>query len=662
MLSGLRHKKQSIIYRKNQGMRNIRYVSLIVLLIQLAIPAHSADIYVSTTGDDSNDGSVSSPYKTIRMALRHARNLRRLDDPSTANGITIHIAKGKYNIHEPLYVRPEDSGTATSPTVIKGDGAVISGGTDIKGWRREGKYYVADTPEFNGNLIDFRQLYINGEKAVRARDVSDFETMAHIMSLDKKRQIIYVPATKAVRALARSYAQRDHVKRFAPAEMVLHEMWCVANLRIKSISVAGDSAAITFHQPESTIQFEHPWPSPMVNTKPFKTDDGRTLNLNSAFYLTNHIALLDEPGEWYHDVRNHKVYYYPRKGETIREAVAPALETLINVEGTLDRPVHDIRIEGLTFSHTTWMRPTTDGHVPLQAGMYMYEGYKLRPQTVRPDRNHKLDNQGFLGRPASAITVSGANDITFDNCTFTHLGSSGIDYVEGTRGGCITNSTFYDIAGNGIVAGSFSPRSFETHLPYDPQDRRVIPARLTIANNLIHDVATEDWGTLGICCGYVSECIIAHNEIYDVSYSAINLGWGWTQSVNAMRGNEVYRNYIHHYARHMYDCAGIYTLSAQPKTFVTENVVEKIYHPGYAHDPNHWFYLYTDEGSSFITVRDNWTEGEKFLQNANGPGNTWENNGPMVNDSIRANAGRKTNLDIATLRQRIQARKPKKTK
>ena len=33
------------------------------------------------------------------------------------------------------------------------------------------------------------------------------------------------------------------------------------------------------------------------------------------------------------------------------------------------------------------------------------------------------------------------------------------------------------------------------------------------------------------------------------------------------------------------------------------------------------------------------SEGEKFLKNANGPGNTWENNGPMVNDSIKANAG-----------------------
>lgn len=37
--------------------------------------------------------------------------------------------------------------------------------------------------------------------------------------------------------------------------------------------------------------------------------------------------------------------------------------------------------------------------------------------------------------------------------------------------------------------------------------------------------------------------------------------------------------------------------------------------------------------------KDNWTESEKFLQNANGPGNVWENNGPMVSDSIRRNAG-----------------------
>ena len=86
------------------------------------------------------------------------------------------------------------------------------------------------------------------------------------------------------------------------AEMVLHQMWCVANLRIRSVEVQGDSAAIRFHQPESRIQFEHPWPRPMVTT------DGH----NSAFYLTNARELQDVPGEWYHDIDARKIYYYPR--------------------------------------------------------------------------------------------------------------------------------------------------------------------------------------------------------------------------------------------------------------------------------------------------------------------------------------------------------------
>jgi hypothetical protein len=40
-------------------------------------------------------------------------------------------------------------------------------------------------------------------------------------------------------------------------------------------------------------------------------------------------------------------------------------------------------------------------------------------------------------------------------------------------------------------------------------------------------------------------------------------------------------------------------------------------------------------------MKDNWTPSEKFLKNANGPGNIWENNGPQVNENIKRNAGRK---------------------
>lgn len=381
------------------------------------------------------------------------------------------------------------------------------------------------------------------------------------------------------------------------------------------------------------------------------TTDGH----NSAFYLTNAHELLDVPGEWYHDIEARKVYYYPREGEKMQDAdtevIVPAIETLVQIEGTLDRPVSNIRFEKITFSYTTWMRPSEKGHVPLQAGMYLTDGYRIEPKMQRNYQNHPLDNQGWLGRPAAAVRVAAANQIDFERCRFEHLGSTGLDYEEATQGGVVRGCLFRDIAGNGLIVGSFSPAAHETHLPYDPADRREVCTHQQINNCYFTEVGNEDWGCLAIAAGYVSDINIGHNEISEVPYSGISLGWGWTQTVNCMRNNRVHANLIHHYAKHMYDVAGVYTLGSQPKSYVTENCVHSIYKPSYVHDPNHWFYLYTDEGSSFITVRDNWTEGEKYLQNANGPGNVWENNGSKVDTAIRERAGLESEYkDLLNLR------------
>lgn len=149
------------------------------------------------------------------------------------------IAAGDYRIYEPIVLRPEDSGTPSSPTLIRGEkGAVVSGGVVLTGWKRQGKLMVTDVPDFCGRPLEFRQLYVNGQKAVRARDVADFEEMHRILRVDKQKQVLWVPA-EAVRKI-----------RTAPyAEMVLHEMWCVANLRIRGIEFSGDSAAVSFHDP-----------------------------------------------------------------------------------------------------------------------------------------------------------------------------------------------------------------------------------------------------------------------------------------------------------------------------------------------------------------------------------------------------------------------------
>ena len=587
------------------------------------------EIWISPKGNDFNDGTRQSPKATLTSALRQAREWRRTEDNRIQGGITIYMEGGTYAFYEPFFIRPEDSGTKESPTIIRSVGdekVILSGGISINGWKKQGKVWVADVPVFNGRPLDFRQLWVNGKKAVRARDVEDFEKMNRICSVDEKNEILYVPAV----SIRRLIDNKGNLKA-KYAEMVLHQMWCVANLRIRSVEVQGDSAAIRFHQPESRIQFEHPWPRPMVTT------DGH----NSAFYLTNARELQDVPGEWYHDIDARKVYYYPREGEKMQEAevIVPAVETLVRVEGTLDRPVCHIRFEKITFSYTTWMRPSEKGHVPLQAGMYLTDGYRIDPKMQRNYLNHPLDNQGWLGRPAAAVRVVAARQIDFERCRFEHLGSTGLDYEEAVQGGVVRGCLFRDIAGNGLLVGSFSPAAHETHLPYDPADRREVCTQQQINNCYFTEIGNEDWGCLAIAAGYVGDVNIEHNEISEVPYSGISLGWGWTQTVNCMRNNRVHANLIHHYAKHMYDVAGIYTLGSQPKSYVTENCVHSIYKPGYVHDPNHWFYLYTDEGSSFITVRDNWTEGEKYLQNANGPGNVWENNGPKVDNDVRERAG-----------------------
>ena len=600
-----------------RGLRGLSVCGLGVLFILFS----SFDIYVSPLGNDLNNGSSSYPKGTVSAALRQAREMRRLNSDGIEKGVNIILKEGTYNFHESLLVRPEDSGTEQSPTIIRGEEGekvVFSGGIKITAWKKSGKLFVAEVPDFNGRPFDFRQLWVNGKKAIRARDVADFEKMNRIIRNDKTNQILWVPA-KAVKSILKS----------PYSELVLHQMWAISVLRIKSIEIHGDSAAVRFHNPESKLQFERPWPQPVVAP-----------NRNSAFYLTNAIELLDQPGEWYHDIRTHKLFYYPNTGETIAEAIVPALESLVEVEGTLDRPVKNISLKNITFSHTTWMRPSEKGHVPLQAGMFLTEGYKLRPSIDRVN-NHKLDNQGWIGRGGAAVTVSGAENVNFENCRFEQLGFSGVDYSYGTKGGKVKDCIFTDIAGNGLVAGSFSPPSLETHLPYNPTDLREVCSELIISNNLLTDVTNEDWGCVAICAGYVSGFKIENNDINNVSYTGISLGWGWNRDFVCMKNNIVKRNNIHHFAKHTYDVAGIYTLGSQPGTLISENYVHDIYKPSYVHDPNHWFYLYTDEGSSFIRVINNYTESEKFLQNANGPGNIWENNGPMVNDSIIKNAGRK---------------------
>lgn len=81
------------------------------------------------------------------MALRQGRERRRLDDPRIKDGIDIIMDAGIYRLYESVIFRSEDSGTESSPTIIRaavGKRPILSGGLAVTGWKK-----VTGDPECN---------------------------------------------------------------------------------------------------------------------------------------------------------------------------------------------------------------------------------------------------------------------------------------------------------------------------------------------------------------------------------------------------------------------------------------------------------------------------------------------------------------------------------
>jgi hypothetical protein len=594
-------------------------------------PTQAAVLWVSPDGNDKDAGTRVGPLASVAGAQRKIRELRKRSELATNEPVQIILRGGIYQLDRPMLFIAEDSGTETGPTIIEAapdEKPILSGGVQIESWHKveekipdlpeaaRGKIWVADAPKTSGHVLEFRQLWVDDKKAIRAREPNG-DSLQRLVAWDKTNEAATIPTT----ALA-------GIKKSARLEMIVDQIWEIAALRVKSIQIKGTNALVTFKQPESKIEFQHPWPPVIVTT-----------NYHAPFFLANAIEFLDSPGEWFEDLSAGKIYYWPRDSENMTHAkvFAPTIETLVQIEGSSDKPVSNIQFKGITFTHTTWLRPSEQGHVPLQAGMFLIDAKKLSPRgtTYHP----KLDNVAWIGRPPAAVSVKNACHISFERCHFENLASAGLDFETGTHDDLVEGCIFHDIGSNGIQLGKFSDTNVETHVPYNPPDEREICSQEKISNNVVTDCGNEDWGCVGIGVGYAQNISIEHNEVLNLPYTGISVGWGWTKMTNALRDNLIFANHVHNVGQRLGDLGGIYLLSAQPGTIVAENSISDIQPSSFVPDPNHWFYLYLDEGSSFITVRDNWCPAEKFLKNANGPGNVWTNNGPQVSEIVKNAAG-----------------------
>lgn len=594
----------------------------------------AGEIYVSLQGNDKNPGTKEAPFNTLNRAIKQAREWRRLNRSEVAGGIYIRLEEGVYAQRNSLFLRPEDSGTSDSPTVICAvDGAhpVISGGVAVTGWKRgcnhpaipeklRQKIWSAEAPLIGNRRVETRQMWVNGHKVQRAAQFPD-GGLERMIDFNPEEQTITIPVSQSVNP--------KRLQNAGQLEMIVHQRWAIAILRVKSIDVKDGQAVVHFHEPESHLEFAHPWPQPIIGGE----------KGNSSFCLINALELLDQPGEWFQEYPSGTIYYYPQAGENIEtaEVIIPALETLVTIDGTLSRPVKHIQFNGITFEHTSWMRPSYQGHVTLQGGFPLLDAYKLQEPGL-PEKA-ELENQAWITRPETAIRVRGAEHIDFKHCTFRHLSSTGLDYEWAVTASSVEDCQFTDIGGTALLVGAFPDGGFETHIPFIPADVRELCSHITIRNNFISNVTNEDWGCVGIGAGYVRNMDVSHNEVCHLNYSGICVGWGWTSLESGMCNNRIEANYVHHFARRLYDAGGLYTLSNQPGSVMRNNRIEHLIEAPYATN-DRAFYIYLDEATDGYTMENNWCPTERFDSNRPGKKNVWKNNGPQVADSIKYKVGR----------------------
>ena len=613
--------------------KTFTYLSFIIFLGWFP-SLFAGEIYVSLQGNDKNPGTKEAPFNTLNRAIKQAREWRRLNWPEVAGGIYIRLEEGVYAQRNSLFLRPEDSGTPDSPTVICAvDGAhpVISGGVAVTGWKRgcnhpavpeklKQKIWSAEAPLIGNRRVETRQMWVNGHKVQRAAQFPD-GGLERMIDFNPEEQTITIPVSQSVNP--------ERLQNAGQLEMIVHQRWAIAILRVKSIDAKDGQAVVRFHEPESHLEFAHPWPQPVIGGE----------KGNSSFCLTNALELLDQPGEWFQEYPSGTIYYYPQAGENMEtaEVIIPALETLVTIDGTLSRPVKHIQFNGITFAHTSWMRPSFQGHVTLQGGFPLLDAYKLQEPGL-PEKA-ELENQAWITRPETAIRVRGAEHIDFKHCTFRHLSSTGLDYEWAVTASSVEDCQFTDIGGTALLVGAFPDGGFETHIPFIPADVRELCSHITIRNNFISNVTNEDWGCVGIGAGYVRNMDISHNEVCHLNYSGICVGWGWTSLESGMCNNRIEANYVHHFARRIYDAGGLYTLSNQPGSVMRNNRIEHLIEAPYATN-DRAFYIYLDEATDGYTMENNWCPAERFDSNRPGKKNVWKNNGPQVADSIKYKAGR----------------------
>lgn len=415
---------------------------------------------------------------TIEEAQMKARSL---DGP-----VAIFLDEGVYRLDKPLCFTAEDNGLTIC--ALPGKHAVISGGIvlDLKWEPWKDGIYKAKVAQVDG--IDM--LVVNGLIRHQARYPN------------------YDPEAVRFNGTSADATSSQRVRSWKhPEGAFLHAMhgsdWGDFHYRI------------TGKNQDGTLQCEGGW------------QNNRQAPLHEQNRMVENVfEELDAPGEWYYNVDETTLYYYPDEGMDLALSVieTPKLKHLVEFHGSESSPVRDITIEGVQF--TLAQRTFMEKYEPLlRSDWTVYRG--------------------------AAIYLEGTENCHITNCHITNVGGNAVFFSNYNRQSGVEGCHFEQVGASAIcfVGNPDAVRSpsfeYNEYVPLEQMDLTAgpigsdFPSECFVSNNLVHHIGLFEKQTAGIELSMCSHITVSHNTIYHTPRAGINISEG-TWGGHVIEWNDVF--------------------------------------------------------------------------------------------------------------------------
>ncbi|SEG92168.1 F5/8 type C domain-containing protein [Actinacidiphila yanglinensis] len=529
-----------------------------------AAPSHSALPAITLSVSPDGHGRTCSSHDPC--ALTTAQSEVRSASRTAQADIDVVLAGGTYRLGSTLALDAAKGDGGTSGHHVTYEAApgahpVLSGGERVQGWTQDADgVWEAKVPAGT----DTRQMYVDGVRGIRARG-------AHPTGF-----------TRTATGYTTSDTTLDSWKNISDVQFVYDVGWTEIYCGVASVS----GTAVTMDQPCFDNSTKKPY----------------GVNADTPTYVENARELLNDPGEWYLDKTAHTVYYKPREGQDLRTADVeiPRLQTLVSGTGTEASPLKDVAFQGISFEYGGWTQPNgPDGFSEVQANMHL-TGDDAWEKQGSCDRYSSTDPgtcpYGNWTMTPGNVVFDHTQGLTVTGSTFQHLGAAGLQLGRNVDDSVLKGNEFTDISGNGVEIGNGADAA--------PADVTLLPARNTVADNWVHDVASEYTGGVGIFQSYTRDDVIEHNQVNDVPYSGISSNWGWGHTPTKTAGNKILDNLVFDAMQLRSDGGGIYVLGQEGDSLADGLLISgNIVRNDNGADGGHA--IYTDGGSTNITMTGN---------------------------------------------------------